>query len=150
MLPPTQDSGGETLGLLASTQLDTSRSLLSPEYMVQPRSNCFMLLTHLMACARPLALAKAGSNIAARMAMMAMTTNSSISVNPCELVLRALILMGVLNWFIIEQLLCGDTHNMAYAFLTTMDKNRSWIDFFNKQLGTLDELDQPRPSILLR
>jgi len=41
-----------------------------------------MLLTQLMVAARALALDSAGSSIAARMAMMAMTTNNSMSVNP--------------------------------------------------------------------
>jgi hypothetical protein len=35
-------------------------------------------------CALALALAKAGNSIAAKMAMMAITTNSSISVNAVE------------------------------------------------------------------
>ena len=36
-----------------------------------------------MICALNLAAAKAGNNIAARMAMMAITTNNSIKVKPC-------------------------------------------------------------------
>jgi hypothetical protein len=39
-----------------------------------------MLLTHCMALARALALASAGSNNAAMIAMIAMTTSNSISV----------------------------------------------------------------------
>jgi hypothetical protein len=38
------------------------------------------LFTQLIACALSLALASAGSSMAARMAMIAMTTNNSISV----------------------------------------------------------------------
>jgi hypothetical protein len=41
---------------------------------------CFVLFMHETASARPLALANAGNNIAARMAMMAMTTSNSINV----------------------------------------------------------------------
>ena len=41
-----------------------------------------MLLTHLIRFARVLALARAGSSMLARMPMMAITTNSSIRVNP--------------------------------------------------------------------
>jgi hypothetical protein len=55
-------------------------SLLSPAYMTMPRVNCLTLDTHLIWCAFSLALAKAGSSMAARMAMMAMTTKSSIKV----------------------------------------------------------------------
>jgi hypothetical protein len=36
---------------------------------------------HLVRCAKAFALARAGSNIAARIAMIAMTTKSSINVN---------------------------------------------------------------------
>ncbi len=43
---------------------------------------CFRLLIHLILCALLFAADKAGSNIAARMAMMAMTTSSSIKVKP--------------------------------------------------------------------
>src|SRR5438045_615757 len=43
---------------------------------------CLRLLAHLIFCAFNLAPASAGNNIAARMAMMAMTTSNSIKVNP--------------------------------------------------------------------
>src|SRR6266478_4392460 len=43
---------------------------------------CFKLLRHWIRLARSLALARAGNSIAARMAMMAITTKSSISVKP--------------------------------------------------------------------
>src|SRR5260370_32816765 len=45
---------------------------------------CFKLLRHWMRLALSLALARAGNNIAARIAMMAITTSSSINVNPAE------------------------------------------------------------------
>ena len=41
-----------------------------------------MLLRQEMPCALILALAKAGNNMAARMAMMAITTSNSMRVNP--------------------------------------------------------------------
>ena len=47
-----------------------------------PKTTCFKLLKHWMRLALFLAAAKAGSNIAAKMAMMAMTTSNSIRVNP--------------------------------------------------------------------
>src|ERR1051325_9163210 len=45
---------------------------------------CLTLLKHFTWFARALAFASAGRSIAARMAMIAMTTRSSISVNPLE------------------------------------------------------------------
>src|SRR5436305_7818946 len=56
------------------------RSLLSPAYIIMPKAICLLLLMHLAALALSFALARAGSNIAARMAIMAMTTSSSIRV----------------------------------------------------------------------
>ena len=47
-----------------------------------PVVSCRRLLMQPMPCAFCLALANAGSSMAARMAMMAMTTSSSIKVNP--------------------------------------------------------------------
>src|SRR5205823_10375759 len=57
-------------------------SLLSSEYNLQANINCLLLLMQPMPCALVLALAKAGNNIPARMAMMAITTSSSIKVKP--------------------------------------------------------------------
>src|SRR5437762_3103467 len=48
--------------------------------MMRERPICFWLFRHAMRCALALAFANAGSNSAARMAMMAMTTSNSISV----------------------------------------------------------------------
>jgi hypothetical protein len=45
-------------------------------------AHCLRLETQLMALALSFALASAGNNMAARMAMIAITTNSSISVKP--------------------------------------------------------------------
>src|SRR5438045_2960972 len=50
--------------------------------MNQPNCNCLRLLRQLTPCALALALAKLGSNMAARIAMIAMTTNNSIRVKP--------------------------------------------------------------------
>src|SRR5665213_4416392 len=49
--------------------------------MVNARAICFSLFKQKVCCALLLALAKAGSSIAARMAIMAMTTSNSMSVN---------------------------------------------------------------------
>src|SRR6266404_8929510 len=51
------------------------RSLLSPSQTRMPRPHCFKLLTHWMRSARALALASAGSNMAAKIAIIAITTS---------------------------------------------------------------------------
>src|SRR3569833_1193015 len=48
----------------------------------QPKVSCLVLFRQAIPSAFSLALAREGNNMAARMAMMAMTTRSSISVNP--------------------------------------------------------------------
>src|SRR4051794_18588556 len=50
--------------------------------MIDPNWSCLRLLMHFVPCALHLARLRAGSSIAARMAMMAMTTNNSIKVKP--------------------------------------------------------------------
>src|SRR6266571_1584060 len=56
--------------------------------MIQHSPNCFMLLKHAMPWALVFALASAGKSKPARMAMMAITTRSSMRVNPQELFLK--------------------------------------------------------------
>src|ERR1700743_2672273 len=48
--------------------------------MIQPRASCFSLFMHLIPWAFCLALDSAGRSMAARIAMIAMTTKSSIKV----------------------------------------------------------------------
>src|SRR5678809_485170 len=57
-------------------------SLLSCVYIANARPICLLLLTHAMPLALSLALDSAGSSIAARIAMIAITTSSSIRVKP--------------------------------------------------------------------
>src|ERR1051326_334307 len=57
----------------------TSQSLKSSAYKLQARESCLILAEQVIASALALDLDKAGRSIAARIAMMAMTTNSSIS-----------------------------------------------------------------------
>src|SRR6266568_8462392 len=57
-------------------------SWLSPAYMWKPSPICLLLLQQAMALALSLALPNAGRSIAARIAMMAITTSNSISVKP--------------------------------------------------------------------
>src|SRR6478736_6623850 len=56
-------------------------SRLSPAYIVVAMANCRRLFRHWMRRAFSLALANAGNNIAARIAMIAITTSNSMSVN---------------------------------------------------------------------
>src|SRR5215204_1537873 len=58
-----------------------SRPLLSPEYICHARANCFWLLRQEIWVAFCLARERAGRSIAAKIAMMAITTNNSMSVN---------------------------------------------------------------------
>src|SRR5436190_11474655 len=52
----------------------------SPKYMAIPNSSCFRLFLHEVCFAFSLARAKAGRRRAARIAIIAMTTSSSMSV----------------------------------------------------------------------
>src|SRR5258708_14656355 len=55
-------------------------SPLSRAQVLKDNPTCFRLLVQLMRCARALARASAGSNMAAKMAIMAITTSNSINV----------------------------------------------------------------------
>src|SRR5439155_20037683 len=68
--------------LLRFSRKLTSFSWLSVVYITQARASCFWLLGQEAPVALSFAGDKAGSNIAANMAMMAMRTNNSISVIP--------------------------------------------------------------------
>jgi hypothetical protein len=67
-----------------------------------------MLLTHWIPCALALALDKAGKSRAARMAMIAMTTNSSIKVKPFPSSLQA-------GWQSVSRLLYPDDRFMMFS-----------------------------------
>src|ERR1017187_7673895 len=75
-------SGCARLVGVPQVPLKIRRSLFSSAYITQARHNCLLRLTQLTMSARRLALFNAGSSSAARMAMMAMTTSSSIKVKP--------------------------------------------------------------------
>src|SRR5664279_57562 len=70
-----------SVAVSVTPKLPGSLSLLSSGYILQASMICFSLLRHMIPSALVLALASAGSRRAARIAMMAMTTSSSISVN---------------------------------------------------------------------
>src|SRR5258706_1599408 len=87
MLFPTQlgSFAGWPTGVnppLLSTIFPGNQSLLSPSYRILANCSCFILLRQEMPCALILALAKAGNNMAASIAIMAMTTSSSMRVKP--------------------------------------------------------------------
>src|ERR1019366_3092595 len=70
-----------TYGSPGSSLAKTSTSWLSSAYIRQAKANCLWLFMHWMPWAFSLALISAGRSNAARIAMMAMTTSSSINVN---------------------------------------------------------------------
>src|SRR6516164_4063601 len=89
MLPVIQDcpppgTGNTVVFLTCGSELIARRSLLSAAYMTQARPSCLLLFMQEAATALVLARFNAGNSMAARMAMMAMTTSSSISVNPAR------------------------------------------------------------------
>ena len=63
-------------------KLFTQRSWKSNEYICHPRINCRLLDMHEMFWALSLARVNAGNSIAAKMAIIAITTNNSMRVNP--------------------------------------------------------------------
>src|SRR5437016_6325265 len=66
--------------LVSAKWLGTRPSLKSPLYRIHAKMSCFVLLKQEMLSALDFALASAGRSNPARMAMMAMTTSSSMSV----------------------------------------------------------------------
>ncbi len=65
----------------------TALSSLSPAYMMNARSSCLRFERSWVFLAASLAWAKTGNSMAARIAMIAMTTRSSMSVNALDLML---------------------------------------------------------------
>src|SRR5450631_2530641 len=70
----------EELYVSPSSPLGGSLPSLSLLNMIQPKVNCLRLFMQEIACAFCLALLKAGNSIAAKMAMIAITTSNSIKV----------------------------------------------------------------------
>lgn len=64
----------------ACPKLPTVLSPFSVAYCIQAYMSCLPLFMHITACALNFALERAGNSIAARIAMMAITTRSSIRV----------------------------------------------------------------------
>src|SRR5438045_1513734 len=101
---------------LPRARFGTSRPPLSEAYITQQRLSCLWLLMQLVVSARSLALPSAGSNIAARMAMMAMTTNSSIKVKPRRAFGRML-QMKSLRLLMFENKVAGFRHTVNEHFV---------------------------------
>src|SRR5215469_5342275 len=84
---------GGKMGVLPSKAVSplayTSESWLSSAYMCQARANWRWLFMQPMPWAFCLACANAGKSMAARIAIIAMTTNNSINVKPPALAQRA-------------------------------------------------------------
>src|SRR6476646_4148958 len=79
--------------------LNGKRSPLSVEKIRKDKPTFLRLFTHLMRCALALALARAGSNIPARIAIIAITTNSSMSVKAPFLYLRKTLFILSFGYF---------------------------------------------------
>src|SRR5438105_9219602 len=69
-------------GSMLFQPLAGSQSALSAVYITQTVESCFSLFVHCTRLAAALARASAGRSIAARIAIMAITTSSSMSVKP--------------------------------------------------------------------
>ena len=67
---------------LPLTVLSGKKSSLSPAYIIVPMPHCFILLAQWVLTADCFALANAGRSRPARIAIIAITTNNSIRVNP--------------------------------------------------------------------
>src|SRR5437667_2342276 len=82
--------------------------------MIQASANCFVLLIHCRPCAFALALPSAGRSIEARIAMMAITTNSSINVN-AETRFGSFDVLATKAVFILLELLLSGVYRAAGA-----------------------------------
>src|SRR3954467_12577630 len=90
-------------GLLPLSVVSVSQGNLSEwsfENMRADKPNCFKLLIQLMRWARAFALASAGRSSPARMAIMAITTNSSIRVKAFDVFLRVFIILLLLSMWV--------------------------------------------------
>src|SRR5262249_50806736 len=81
--PVTQFKRGS---MLARPELGGTRSSKSWEYKTHANPSCFRLLRQAMPCALDLALVSAGRSMLARIAIIAMTTKSSMRVKAGDLV----------------------------------------------------------------
>src|SRR5690606_32282550 len=116
--PPTQPPRA------APSTLGTRFSSLSPAYMIQASESCFPLLRHLIPCAFVFALAKAGRSMLARIAMIAITTSSSIRVKPRWRgggAFMGLILACLPGWIESRRVACADLPLLAGGTVLAAD-----------------------------
>src|SRR5882757_8371709 len=110
-----------------------------------PNSNCFMLLMQEMPCARILAFAKAGNSMAARIAIMAITTSSSISVKPWFLepvfTERPLGKSAHNNRFIIQISTTFNSHITDRLYLKTPFGSQPHLDATSNLVGDLPTIN---------
>src|SRR5713101_2872897 len=125
----------------------TSRPPLSEAYIAQQRQSCLWLLRQFVVFARSLALLSAGNNIAARMAMMAITTSNSIKVN-------AVCLRGCTTtrfWFFTMELginaMAGETYptSTVPSLITICATQVGWRAFLKGSVQLSDHLS-PREN----
>src|SRR2546430_1511098 len=103
-----------------------NRSRLSSAYIRMASPSCLILLAHLIFIALDFALARAGNSSAARIAMMAMTTSSSMSVK------AAVQLRGEMSLFIMilgNLRLCRRTHGVRRFREWSDTRDQSLYDF---------------------
>src|SRR6266516_508556 len=126
--------GRSLLEFLAVSKF-TSASRLSSAYMVQASASCFWLLRHEAVIAFCFAFDNAGKSRAARIAMMAMTTNNSMRVKaqipifPVG-ILRDKLPLNVVGLVMDFAFTCGDQSACCLKFVfITVDwrVKRSWV-----------------------
>ena len=74
------------------------KSLLSPAYIIIASAICLLLLMQVLVLAFSFARDSAGRSMAARMAMMAMTTSNSMRVKPRRADRWVMIMVGCFAW----------------------------------------------------
>src|SRR5437773_12552807 len=100
-------------------------SWLSSAHVLKANPVCLRLLVQLIRCARALARASAGNNMAARMAMIAMTTNNSMRVKAPILLRRFFIRF------------------LRFLFLVVVNRPRTLLEPFTVSTGFGKYLSNP-------
>src|SRR5690554_4597230 len=96
--------------------------LFSPENILKMVPHCLRLLAQLARLAASLARDSAGSRMAARIPMMAMTTSNSISVNPDRLRDISLLLHENVGSWILQDHTAAITEMCALIDLSTQER----------------------------
>src|SRR5882724_11622563 len=129
--------GRSLLEFLAVSKF-TSASRLSSAYMVQASASCFWLLRHEAVIAFCFAFDNAGKSRAARIAMMAMTTNNSMRVKaqipifPVG-ILRDKLPLNVVGLVMDFAFTCGDQSACCLKFVFIMLSNTRYREQMAKR-----------------